>query len=204
MKKIGMFPSLVILITVAASLISYPLLPAEMAVHFGSDFSPDMFMQKWLGLILIPFLMVMFTGTEYYGKEKVKEESKLEFEYCFRLLLVLLAIVQLSLIAYGLGYEIPTGRFALLSASAFTLLLAVYLSYSKKVFLFLRLVGFKKTDAYAKNLWKKITIASLVFFGVACSILAVFMRNDPSYFMMIMLAAVCIIVVGSGVYLNKR
>ncbi|EUJ18208.1 hypothetical protein MAQA_10756 [Listeria aquatica FSL S10-1188] len=150
-----MFPSLVILITVAASLISYPLLPAEMAVHFGSDFSPDMFMQKWLGLILIPFLMVMFTGTEYYGKEKVKEESKLEFEYCFRLLLVLLAIVQLSLIAYGLGYEIPTGRFALLSASAFTLLLAVYLSYSKKVFLFFKTCRIQENGCLCKKFVEK-------------------------------------------------
>ncbi|EUJ32748.1 hypothetical protein MFLO_06574 [Listeria floridensis FSL S10-1187] len=204
MRKVGVFPSMVIFMTVAVSLICYPLLPTELAVHFGSDFSPDMFIQKWLGLVMIPFLMVMFTGTEYYGKEKVKEESRLEFEYCFRLLLVLLSIVQLSIIAYGLGYEIPTGRFALLSAGSLSLLVAAYLMYSKKVFLFLRLVGFKKADAYLKNLWKKITIITLSMFGSACLILAVFMKNDPSYFMITMFALMCIIVVGSGFYLNKK
>ncbi|EMG27097.1 hypothetical protein X560_1506 [Listeria fleischmannii 1991] len=204
MKKVGTFPSMIIFITVVASLACYPLLPAEIAVHFGSDFSPDMFMQKWLGLVLMPFLMIMFTGTEYYGKEKVKEESKLEFEYCFRLLLVLLAIIQLSIIAYGLGYEIPTGRFALITAGSFMLLVAAYLSYSKKVFLFLRMLGFKKVDAYSKNLWKKITIITLTVSGLSCLILAIFMRNDPSYFMMSMFLGLCIIVVGSGVYLNKK
>ncbi|WP_239255094.1 SdpI family protein [Listeria ilorinensis] len=204
MRRIGVFPSTVIFITAVFTIVTYPLLPAEIAVHFGTDFSPDMFVQKWLGLIMMPFLMIMFTGTEYYGKEKVNQETRLEFEYCFRLLLVLLAIIQMSIIVYALGYEIPTGRFALMTAGAFMLLLAAYLSYSKKLFHFLNLIGFKKTDAYTRNLWKKITISTLTVAGVACLVLAIFMRNDPSYFMMGMLLGMCVIVVGSGFYLNKK
>lgn len=151
MRKVGIFPSMIILFTVGISAVLYPLLPSEVAVHFGTDFSPDMFMQKWLGLILIPFLMIMFTGTEYYGKEKVNQESLLEFEYCFRLLLVLLTIIQMSIIVYALGYDIPTGRFSLVTAGAFMFVVAAYIQYSKKLFKFLTMIGFKKDRCMVKK-----------------------------------------------------
>ncbi|WP_163655100.1 SdpI family protein [Listeria sp. PSOL-1] len=204
MRKIGLFPSMIIFFTIMFSAMVYPLLPAEIAVHFSSNFSPDMFVQKWLGLVTIPFLMIIFTGTEYYGKEQVKQEGRLEFEYCFRVLLILLAIVQLSIITYGLGYSVPTGQFSLIVAGVFMVLLATYLSYSKRIFRFLTLIGFKKVNAYAKNLWKKITIVTLHVSGFSCLVLAIFMRSDPSVFMVLLFLSMCVIVVGSGVYLNKK
>ncbi|MBK2004230.1 SdpI family protein [Listeria ivanovii] len=204
MRKIGLFPSMIIFFTVGISAALYPLLPSEVAMHFGTDFSPDMFVQKWLGLIMIPFLMIMFTGTEYYGKEKVNQESLLEFEYCFRLLLVLLMIIQMSIILYALGYDIPTGRFSLITAGAFTIMLAAYIQYSKKLFKFLTMLGFKKIDAWSRNLLRKITTVTLNVAGTICFALALFMRNDPSSIMLAMLMGMCIIVIGSGVYLNKK
>ncbi|PZG31923.1 hypothetical protein C2D64_12305 [Listeria ivanovii] len=204
MRKIGLFPSMIIFFTVGISAALYPLLPSEVAMHFGTDFSPDMFVQKWLGLIMIPFLMIMFTGTEYYGKEKVNQESLLEFEYCFRLLLVLLTIIQMSIILYALGYDIPTGRFSLITAGVFTIMLAAYIQYSKKLFKFLTMVGFKKIDAWSRNLLRKITTVTLNVAGTICFALALFMRNDPSSIMLAMLMGMCIIVIGSGVYLNKK
>ncbi|MBM5608596.1 SdpI family protein [Listeria ivanovii] len=204
MRKIGLFPSMIIFFTVGISAALYPLLPSEVAMHFGTDFSPDMFVQKWLGLIMIPFLMIMFTGTEYYGKEKVNQESLLEFEYCFRLLLVLLMIIQMSIILYALGYDIPTGRFSLITAGAFTIMLAAYIQYSKKLFKFFTMLGFKKIDAWSRNLLRKITTVTLNVAGTICFALALFMRNDPSSIMLAMLMGMCIIVIGSGVYLNKK
>ncbi|KGL39252.1 hypothetical protein BMT55_09510 [Listeria newyorkensis] len=204
MKRIGMFPSMVIFATLVLTLATYPLLPSEVAVHFGTDFSPDMFVQKWLGLILIPFLMVMFTGTEYYGKEKVKPDNRLEFEYMFYALLILLAIIQVTIILFSLGYEIPTGRYSLLLVGALLVLTAMYLSNSKKIFLWLTLIGFKKIDARSRNSLRKITVITLSVVGFTFLLLGIFMFNDPSIIMLAALLSMTIIIVGSGVYLNKK
>lgn len=204
MKRIGYFPTGVLIIVIVMTLIAYPMLPAEIAIHFGSDFSPDTFAQKWLGLLFIPILMLAFLVTEYYGIEKVKSDILLEFKYCFYLVLVFLAVMQGSVILYSLGYDLTTAKMSLATAGLIMWLIAHYLLHSKNFFKFLTLIGFKKVDAWARNRLKDITVSTLTVAGVICFLRVFLSPTDPSLFFIVLFLIISLVVFGSGVYLNKK
>lgn len=204
MKRIGYFPTGVLIIVIVMTLIAYPMLPAEIAIHFDSDFSPDTFAQKWLGLLFIPILMLAFLVTEYYGIEKVKNDILLEFKYCFYLVLVFLAVMQGSVILYSLGYELTTAKMSLAIAGLIMWLIAHYLLHSKNFFKFLTLIGFKKVDAWARNRLKDITVSTLTVAGVICFLRVFLSPTDPSLFFIVLFLIISLVVFGSGVYLNKK
>ncbi|MBC1922663.1 DUF1648 domain-containing protein [Listeria grayi] len=204
MKRIGYFPTGVLIIVIVMTLIAYPMLPAEIAIHFDSDFSPDTFAQKWLGLLFIPILMLAFLVTEYYGIEKVKNDILLEFKYCFYLVLVFLAVMQGSVILYSLGYDLTTAKMSLAIAGLIMWLIAHYLLHSKNFFKFLTLIGFKKVDAWARNRLKDITVSTLTVAGVICFLRVFLSPTDPSLFFIVLFLIISLVVFGSGVYLNKK
>lgn len=204
MKRIGYFPMGILIIVIVMTLIAYPMLPAEIAIHFASDFSPDTFVQKWLGLLIIPILMFAFLVTEYYGIEKVKTDILLEFKYCFYLVLVFLAVMQGSVILYSLGYDLTTAKMSLAIAGFIMWLIAHYLLHSKNFFQFLTLIGFKKVDAWARNRLKDITVSTLTVAGVICFLRVFLSPTDPSLFFIVLFLMISLVVFGSGVYLNKK
>lgn len=66
------------------------------------------------------------------------------------------------------------------------------------------MIGFKKIDVWLRNLFRKIIIVIFNIVGIICFIFVLFMCNDFSYLMLVMLMMMCVIVVGLGVYFNKK
>lgn len=204
MKRIGYFPTSIFVIVLAFTLVAYPRLPTEIAVHFDSSFSPDIFAQKWLGVIIIPVLMLLLLITEYCGIEKVKAELQIEFQYCFYVVLLFLAAMHGSILLYGLGYNITTAKMSLAIIGIVMWLVARYLMRSHHFFKVLTVVGFKKVDAWSRNRFKDITISTLIISGVICFLRVFLSSADPSLFFIFLFLAISAVVLGSGVYLNKK
>ena len=100
----------IVLLTAVGSLLVYPDLPQELAIHFDSAGEPDDYMAKPLGTALLPVLAVLVTGLfAVIPRLDPLGENFAEFERYYDLAAVvtvaILGYVQALVLGYNLGYE---------------------------------------------------------------------------------------------------
>jgi len=107
------WPVLFIAVAVAASVWSYPELPAQVAVHWNAYGQPDGYESRLFAAAFIPCIMVGVTALfAVLPKIDPRRENYASFNFGFRTVLMatlaLLLVVHLLVLAAGLGYEIDT------------------------------------------------------------------------------------------------
>jgi uncharacterized membrane protein len=99
----------VVAVTAVASVVVYPNLPQEMAIHFDSGGQPDSYLPKPLAVVFLPALAVGFTALfAVIPRLDPLGENFAEFERYYDLIAVvtvaILGYVQALILAYNLGY----------------------------------------------------------------------------------------------------
>jgi uncharacterized membrane protein len=100
----------IVALTVAASVIVYPDLPEQMAIHFDSAGQPDDYLSKPLGVAIIPALalgLVALFGVIPHLDPLGENFAEFERYYDLAVLVTIgiLAYVQALVLGYNLGYE---------------------------------------------------------------------------------------------------
>jgi uncharacterized membrane protein len=104
------FPSLIIIISFILAYYFYPQMPEYMATHWGADGKVNGYMDKFLGLYLIPiisfilyFLFSYLPATDPYKKNF--EEFKSHYYLFVDIVYIFLMYLYLLTITWNLGYR---------------------------------------------------------------------------------------------------
>ncbi|MCZ8522289.1 MULTISPECIES: SdpI family protein [Paenibacillus] len=106
-------PSLILLtMAVVLSLLAYPYMPEQMAVHFSLDGTPDRYTGKAWALATAPFFMLLLMGAALFIPFSPSDARTLSA----RTLILgssaaLLFGVHMAILLYGLGYEFNIGKY---------------------------------------------------------------------------------------------
>jgi len=111
-------PVIAAIIGAAISVVFYSELPAEMAIHFSGDDSPDRFASKPFGAFLAPVLILLVTGFTTIMANLEKDENKRmrigsTNTTVNAVVSILILAVHIYTIAYNLGHVISTSLFVL-------------------------------------------------------------------------------------------
>lgn len=115
MKKVYFFALFIILISFFLSIYFYPKVPDKIASHWDINGNVNGFMGKFLGLFLFPFIAV-FLFLLFYFIPKIDPLKKniddfVNYIWGFIILILLFfLILQLQVILWNLGVEIPFGK----------------------------------------------------------------------------------------------
>ena len=101
----------IVLLTAVGSLLVYPNLPQQIAIHFDSAGDPDNYVSKPLGTALLPALALAVTGLfAVIPRLDPLGENFADFERYYDLAAVvtvaILGYVQALVLGYNLGYEV--------------------------------------------------------------------------------------------------
>ncbi|WP_340099240.1 SdpI family protein [Salinibaculum salinum] len=100
----------IVLISALASVLAYPDLPNQMAIHFTADGTPDDYMRKQLAVALVPALELAILGM-YAVIPRIDPlgENIAQFETYYDLAAIvtvaILAYVHGAVLGYNLGYR---------------------------------------------------------------------------------------------------
>lgn len=92
-----------------AGVLAWPQLPEQVAIHFTAGGTPDSYVSKQTGVLLLPALMVV-TYAVVRGAFFVDEPADPRTATATTVAtLGLLAALQLFVVAWNLGYRLPSG-----------------------------------------------------------------------------------------------
>jgi len=105
----------IVLVAAIASVLAYPDLPQEMAMHFSAGGEPDSYMDKTLGVALMPALGVVILGMfAVLPRLDPLGENFEEFEDYYDLTAVvtvaIIAYVHGAVLGWNLGYQFEMGQ----------------------------------------------------------------------------------------------
>ncbi|WP_242218011.1 SdpI family protein [Bacillus cereus group sp. BfR-BA-01380] len=134
MKK-HIFAIILISITIFAWIISWPHLPDTIATHWSGN-TPDGYSSKLTGMLLMVGIMIgTYILLNVVPKIDPKRENYKKFSKSFAMItysvLVVLFIVNIDIIASGLGYDLRINRFSGLLVGVLFLVIGNYLPQCK-------------------------------------------------------------------------
>ncbi len=96
------------------SLVTYPMLPERIIIHWGAGGTPDGYSSKLFGFLLMQLVQVFVLGI-YYVLPRIDPQGKLKvsigpFSNTMNLLLVYFTFFNVLFIAQNLGYEFNMTR----------------------------------------------------------------------------------------------
>ena len=105
----------IVLVSAIASVLAYPDLPRQMAIHFSAQGTPDDYLDRPFAVALLPALELAMVGM-YAVIPRIDPlgENIADFEDHYDLIAVvtvgILAYVHGAVLAYNLGYEFQMGQ----------------------------------------------------------------------------------------------
>lgn len=109
-------------VATAAGLVLWPRLPAEMAIHFSASGTPDHFVSRTVGVVLLPGIMVATIAVLNAAARLDPPDDERVFAVVSSGTMTLLAAVHLFVLAWNLGADIsPTAVAAAVLLAAFGL-----------------------------------------------------------------------------------
>jgi len=117
--------ALVVALTLAITIISYPALPDQIPSHWNISGEVDGFLAKPLGVLMVPLMMVTLTALLFLlPRVDPLRENYAKFQRQYDGFILVFAafffIVQLQIVLWGLGYPIsPTLLFPLIIGALF-------------------------------------------------------------------------------------
>lgn len=106
MKK-NIFSIIIITLSVLFSLISLLYLPEKIALHWGLNGKPDQYMIKYIGVFILPIVMIIINFAKVFSPKK---DSYKEFQKSYTivtdLIMAFLLLAHVSVLLFNLGYEI--------------------------------------------------------------------------------------------------
>jgi len=171
---------IIVILTLATTILVYPSLPDQIPSHWNSVGEVDGYLPKLLGVLIIPLLVISFTGLFFLLPriDPLKENYPKFQQYYEGFILVFAAflfIIQLQILLWGMGYPInPTFLFPLILGALFIYLGFLIEHAEQNWFVGIRTPWtlsservWKKTHALGGTLFKIAGIIAIagVFFG---------------------------------------
>lgn len=96
-----------VFLATAAGLVALPSLPASIAIHFDAGGTPDSFVPRTLGVLLIPLLMVGTFVVLTLARRSDPPADERTFAVVTAATMVFFAAIQGFVLAWNLGYAVP-------------------------------------------------------------------------------------------------
>lgn len=196
MKK-HIFPIAIITLTIIVWAIAFPKLPAELPTHWGFNGEVNGYSTKLnamltqIGIMILLYFSVAFLPKIDPRKKNYKYFSS-SYQMMYNSLLVLFFGLNLFVILYGLGYEIPMGSLGTVLIGIIFIVLGNVMQRVRSNFF----IGLRTPWALSnEEVWRKThRFGGKLFFGCGIVLLlSTFLSGDLKKFLIISIIAVVII-----------
>jgi uncharacterized membrane protein len=177
MRRANIIAVAIVLITLALSIAVYDRLPDKMVTHWGISGEPDGYMDKTVGLFLLPGMLAVFALLfakipDIDPLKKNIEKFRSYYENFIILIFLFLLNIQIMMIAWNMGYTMDIGILVSLWIALLFFYIGVMLKHAKKNwFIGIRTpwtmsseAVWDKTHAQASKLFKATGI--VILFGI--------------------------------------
>lgn len=179
----------IVLFSALASLLAYPELPRQMAIHFAADGTPDDYLARPFAVALLPALSVVILGV-YAGIPRIDPlgENIAEFEGYYDLAVVvtiaILAYAHGAVLGYNLGYQFDIAQVLAPVLAVTGLVFGAVVENAKQNWF----VGIRTPWTLSnEEVWTRTHERSGVLFKIA-GLLALFAIPFPQYFELLAVA----------------
>ena len=103
----GVLDGGLIALATAAGLVLWPDLPAEMAIHFSASGTPDNYVPRLVGILLLPAVMVVTLIVIRWAESVDPPDERRILAVTSTGTMVLLGVVHVLVLAWNVGYDVP-------------------------------------------------------------------------------------------------
>ena len=168
-------------VNLVISLVTYPMLPERIIIHWGAGGTPDGYSSKLFGFLLMQLVQVFVLGI-YYVLPRIDPQGKLKvstgsFSNTMNLLLVYFTFFNVLFITQNLGYDFNMTRVVVPGVGIMFYFMGHFLTKAEKNWFYgIRTPWTLSSDEVWRSTHEK---AGLLFKG--CGVLAVLSVLIPSY-----------------------
>jgi uncharacterized membrane protein len=105
--RLSRYGAVAFVVSVAAAVVAWPRLPAEMAIHFSAAGTPDGYVPKAVGVALLPAIMLGTLAVLRWSYRVDTPENRRVVTVVTIATLGLLLALHGLVIAWNLGYSVP-------------------------------------------------------------------------------------------------
>ena len=126
LKKL-LLPTVVGLLPILMGIAVYSKLPEKMPIHWGLDGEPNGFATKWVGILILPLIMVVVNLIVQLSLETAPKTNLKLGKLMLWLLPIMSVIFQILILSQALGYHVEIGLITMVIIGIVLIMLGNYI-----------------------------------------------------------------------------